>query len=110
MKGSGKGRTASESFAIIQHRQRLQTKVDQFQTQGLALMKTSPPKISARDAGNLDQLDFDEVDSEGVWLAADDEEIKKKNQKSLLKMYHSIFPQSSNSSKGRTWGGRSLEI
>ena len=75
MKGSGKGRTASESFAIIQHRQHLQTKVDQFQTQGLALMKTSPPKISARDAGNLDQLDFDEVDSEGAWLAADDKEI-----------------------------------
>ena len=44
-------------------------------------MKTSPPKISARHtpttkhADDLDQLDLDEVDSEGVWLAADDEEI-----------------------------------
>jgi hypothetical protein len=44
-------------------------------------MKTSLPKISAKNthttkhADYLDQLDFDEVDSEGAWLAADDEEI-----------------------------------
>jgi hypothetical protein len=44
-------------------------------------MKTSPPKISAKKtsitkhADDLDQLDLDEVDSEGAWLAADDEEI-----------------------------------
>jgi hypothetical protein len=48
VKGSGKGRTASESFAITQHQQQLQKKVDQFQSQGLAFMKTSPPKISAK--------------------------------------------------------------
>ena len=44
-------------------------------------MKTSLPKISAKHthttkhADDLDQLDLDEVDSEGAWLAADDEEI-----------------------------------
>ena len=81
VKGSGKGRTASDSFAIAQHRQHLQTKVDQFQSQGLASMKTNLPKISAgythttKHADDLDQLDFDEVDSDGAWLAADDGEI-----------------------------------
>jgi len=44
-------------------------------------MKTGPPKTSARSthtakhANDLDQLDLDEVDSEGTWLAVDDEEI-----------------------------------
>jgi len=44
-------------------------------------MKTSLPKTLARSthttkhADDLDQLDLDEVDSEGAWLAADDEEI-----------------------------------
>ena len=38
-------------------------------------MKTGPPKISTKHSDNLDQFDLDEVDSEGVWLAADDEEI-----------------------------------
>jgi hypothetical protein len=44
-------------------------------------MKTSPPKTPARHTHttkhveDLDQLDFDEVDGEGAWLAADDEEI-----------------------------------
>ena len=44
-------------------------------------MKTSPPKISARythttqHADDLDQLDLNEVDGEGAWLAADDEEV-----------------------------------
>lgn len=84
VKGSGKGRTASESFAISQHQQSLQVKVDQFQSQGFAFMKTSPPKLSARYtthatkyADDLDQLDPDVVDSEGAWLAADDEEIRE---------------------------------
>jgi len=80
VKGLGKGKTASESFTIAQYRQNLQKKVDQFQTQGLAFMKTSPPKFSVKHAyttkrvDDLDQLDLDE-DSEGAWLAADDEEI-----------------------------------
>ena len=44
-------------------------------------MKTSLPKTLARSthttkhADDLDQLDLDEVDNEGAWLAADDEEI-----------------------------------
>ena len=44
-------------------------------------MKTSPLKTSAKHpyitkhADYLDQLGLDEVDSEGAWLAADDEEI-----------------------------------
>ena len=46
-------------------------------------MKTSPPKISAihthttKYADDLDQLEFDEVDSGGAWLAAGDEEIRE---------------------------------
>ena len=44
-------------------------------------MKTSLPKTLARsthttkNADDFDQLDLDEVDNEGAWLAADDEEI-----------------------------------
>ena len=44
-------------------------------------MKKSPPKIptkythTTKHAGDLNQLELDEVDSEGAWLAANDEEI-----------------------------------
>jgi len=53
-------------------------------------MKTSPPKISAKKANvtkhadDLNQLDLDEGDSEGAWLAADDE-LKRGNQSLTLK-------------------------
>lgn len=46
-------------------------------------MKTSPPKISAKKANvtkhadDLNQLDLEEVDSEGAWLAADVEEVEE---------------------------------
>ena len=46
-------------------------------------MKTSLPKISAKQthtteyADDLDQLDLDEVDGEGTWLAVDDEEVRE---------------------------------
>ena len=46
-------------------------------------MKTSPPKISAKHthttkhANDLDQLNPDEVDNEGAWLAVDDEEARE---------------------------------
>jgi hypothetical protein len=72
--------TASESFTITQHRQHLQEKIDQFH-KGLAIMGTNLPEVSARytsttkHADDLDQLDLDEGDDEGAWLAADDEEI-----------------------------------
>jgi hypothetical protein len=80
VKGSSRGKTASESFTITQHRQHLQEKIDQFH-KGLAIMGTNLPEVSARytsttkHADDLDQLDLDEGDDEGAWLAADDEEI-----------------------------------
>jgi hypothetical protein len=86
VKGSGKGRTASESFAIAHQRQNLQAKIDQFQTQGLVLMKAGHSKISVGSihgtgyADDLDQLDYAEVDGEGDWLAADVEEIMEEEE------------------------------
>jgi hypothetical protein len=85
VKGSGKGRTASESFAITQQRQSLQAKVDRFQSQGLTLMKTGPsmtPVGSAHKTGHADlnQLDFAEMDGEGDWLAVGLEEIVEEEE------------------------------
>lgn len=86
MKGSGKGRTASESFAITQQRQKLQVKVDQFHSQGYALMQGNPSKISVGGihkteyADDLGQLDPAEVDGEGDWLAADVEEVVEEEE------------------------------
>jgi hypothetical protein len=83
IKGSGKGRTASESFTITQQRQNLQAKVDQFQRQGLTLMKKSPsmmPVGSTHETGyanDLNQLDFA---GEGDWLAADVEETVEEEE------------------------------
>jgi hypothetical protein len=81
--GSGRGRTASESFTIAQHRQHLQDKIDQFHNKGLAVMGTNLPEVSARytsatkHADDLDQLDLDGEDDDGAWLAADDVEIRE---------------------------------
>jgi hypothetical protein len=83
VKGSDKGQTASESFAIAHQRQNLQAKIDQFQGQGLALMKTGNSKISVgsiHETGYADDLDFDEVDGEGDWLAVDIEEIVEEEE------------------------------
>ena len=85
MKGSGKGRTASESFAIAHQRQNLQVKIDHFQSQGLTLMNTSPsmaPVGSIHKTGyadDLNQLDPTEVDDED-WLAADAQEIVEEDE------------------------------
>ena len=86
VKGSGKGHTASESFAVTHKRQNLQAKVDRFQSQGLTLMKTSSSMISVGSihktghADNLDELDFIEIDGEGDWLAADVEEVMEEEE------------------------------
>ena len=83
MKGSGKGRTASESFAIVHQRQVLQAKIDQFQSQGLRLMKTNSSMVLVgsthwlRHINDLDQLG---VDSEGDWLAADIEDTVEEEE------------------------------
>jgi hypothetical protein len=85
VKGSGKGRTASESFAVTQKRQNLQAKVDQFQRQGLALMKENPSKISMGSSkikytDDLNQISFAEGDGEGDWLMDDIEEILEEEE------------------------------
>jgi len=86
VKGSGKGQTASESFAINHQRQNLQAKVDQFQREGILLMKISPSMLSGegihkpRHSDDLNQLDFAEVDGEGDWLAADVEETVEEEE------------------------------
>ena len=85
-KGSGKGRTASESFVIAHQRQNLQAKVDKFQNQGLALMQGYSSKISVGSnhktgyADDLDQLDLDEMEEGGDWLAANVEEIMEEEE------------------------------
>ena len=77
---------ASESHAITQQRQNLQTKVDQFQSQGLALMQGRPSKISVgnvtktRYAEDLDQLDHIEADVEDGWFVGDVEEIVEEEE------------------------------
>ena len=86
MKGSGKGQTASESFAITHQRQNLQAKADKFQSQGHMWIGLSPSMIpvgSIHKTGHsddLNQLDFAEVDGEGDWLAADVEEIVEEEE------------------------------
>ena len=86
VKKSSKGRTASESFTITHQRQNLQAKVDQFQRWGLALMKTSPSMAQAGSihktgySGDLNQLDFANIDDEADWLAADVEEIVEEEE------------------------------
>ena len=86
VKGSGKGQTASESFAIAHQRQNLQAKVDQFQSQGLTLMKKSHLKISVGGIGktgytdDLDQLGLAGGDDEDDWLGADVEEIVEEEE------------------------------
>jgi len=81
VKGSGKGRTAAETFAIAHQRQLLQAKVDRFQSQGLVFMKKSPSKTSAGGtytsgyADDLNELNIDEEDGEDDWLTADIEGI-----------------------------------
>jgi len=82
VKGSGRGRTASEYFAIAHQRQNLQPKVDQFQSKGLRLMKISPstmPVGNVHGAGQ-NQLDFAELDEEGDWLVADVDETVEEEE------------------------------
>lgn len=86
VKGSGKGRTASESFAITHQRQILQAKIDRFQSQGLTLMKGNCSKIlvghnhKTEHADSLENLDSAEVDGEGDWLVADIEDIVEEEE------------------------------
>ena len=74
----GKGKTASESFQVINQREVLQTQIDKFQNLSLAIMKINSSRLLVRriyktgDLDDLDQLGFD--DDEGDWLAADIEE------------------------------------
>ena len=81
VKGSGKGRTASESFAIAHQRQNLQAKIDHFQSQGFTLMNTSPSMIPVGSihktgyADDLGQFDPAEGDDEGDWLATGDQGV-----------------------------------
>jgi len=82
-RGSGKGQTASESFAIAYQRQTLQAKVDRFQNQVLTLVKTSPSMIPVggmHKTVHADDLDQLEVDDEGNWLAADTEETVEEEE------------------------------
>jgi len=80
VKELSKGQTASNSFAIIQKRENLQAKVDQFQHQSLVLMKINPSTVSLKgshiavQADNLTQLELDEGEDEGNWLSDDIEE------------------------------------
>jgi hypothetical protein len=83
VKGSGKGQTASESFAITQQRQSLQTRIDQFQRQGLASMKTSASMIPVggiHKTIHADDLNQIGGDGEGDWLAVDSEEIVEEEE------------------------------
>ena len=83
VKGSGRGRTASESFTIAHQRQTLQAKVDQFQSQGLRLMKTNSSMITVggiHKPRHIDDLDLLEVDGEGDWLTADIEETVEEEE------------------------------
>jgi len=85
VKELSKGQTASNSFAIIQKRENLQAKVDQFQHQSLVLMKINPSTVSLKgshvavQANDLTQLELDEGGNlpplqlyipakEGVWV------------------------------------------
>ena len=83
VKGLNKGRTASESYIIAQHRQNLQAKIDQFHNKALALMGTNLPEISTghssvtKHASDLGQLELDEDDDEGAWLADGDEVVEE---------------------------------
>jgi hypothetical protein len=80
VKGSGKGKTASDCFAIAQQRQLLQTKIDQFQSQALSFMKKHPLGMSTEETytheylDDINQLDFGEEGDEDNWLA-DSEEV-----------------------------------
>ena len=112
--GSKKGRTASESFNIAQYKQHLQDKIDQFHNKGLAVMGTNLPEVSAKytsttkHAEDLDQLDDEEGD-EGAWLATGDAEIREEGPEITPEIFHSIFPQPSQLTKGRAWVYKSLE-
>ena len=75
--------TALESFTITDRRQNLQARVDRFQSQMLASLKTSPSIVPAGGihktvhANDLNQL---EVDGEGDWLAVDIEETVEEEE------------------------------
>jgi len=49
VKGSSKGKTASDCFVIAQQRELLQTKIDHFQSQALLFMKGTPSSMSAKE-------------------------------------------------------------
>jgi hypothetical protein len=83
VKGLGKGKTASESFAIVHQRQNLQAKVDRFQSQGLALVKGDPSKLfvgSDKQINDLDGIDLADPDDEDDWLMADVEETMEEEE------------------------------
>ena len=82
VKGSGKGRTGSDSFAINQQRQNLRAKVDGFQNQRLSSMKINPTTMPEGGihktvyADDLNELEEDE----GNWLAAEIEETVEEEE------------------------------
>lgn len=83
VKGSGRGKTASDCFAIAQQRQLLQTKINHFQSQALSFTKNNPPGLStertyaAEYLGDLNQLDLEEEDDEDNWLAESEEVMEE---------------------------------
>jgi hypothetical protein len=114
VKGSGKGQTASESFAISHQRQNLQAKIDRFQQLGLGLIKGDPSKTSmggfynTGHGNNLDQLDPTDGDDEDDWLAADVEEIVEEEPEVTPEKVVLNLPSNFTEQQRREYGLREL--
>ena len=107
VKGLKRGRTASESFAIAQHRQILQEKIDQFHNKGLAIMETNLPELLARGtsaAKHADDLDEDDDDDEGAWLGADIEEITEEEPETTPENIPLYLPSAFTASQRKSLG------
>jgi hypothetical protein len=112
--GSNRGRTVSESFTIDQYRQHLQEKIDQFHNKGLAVMGTNLPEVSARynsttkHGDDLDQLDLDEEDDEGAWLAAGNAEIGEEGPEITPENTQLYLPSTFTASQRKSLGWQEL--